>query len=328
VDQIENAELAAAEAREPLPRSVADFRDHPVFALQRHLRRHEVLLPSATSSGTVSTGPRAPLERIYRRRDVRVARSAERWYRLGRQVVAGALPVKWLPKPRVRAGGLFGSRAAADEDDDGDDAFAAGAAGAEQGTPVFTFEQTAAYVAPPVVGGRVPKNRFGNLDVYVPSMVPAGGAHVEDERAARAAHLLGVDYAPALTGFSFRGRQGTAVLRGAVVPAEAEEAVRCVVDALGDLEAEAEADRRTLAALRLWSRMLKGLRIRERIRSAAEDRGEIDDEEDDGEDEEEDEAPADGDEDMDEAPAEARSETTEEYDMLEDDQGGGGFLIE
>ncbi len=119
-----------------------------------------------------------------------------------------------------------------------------------------------------MVRGVVPKNKFGNIEVHVPSMVPAGGAHVADERAARAAFILGVDYSPALTGFSFRGRQGTAVLNGAVVAAEAEEAVRAVVAALGDLEREAEAARRTLAALTMWSRMLKTLRIHDRVLTA------------------------------------------------------------
>lgn len=38
--------------------------------------------------------------------------------------------------------------------------------------------QTEVYVPPPVEDGRVPKNAFGNIDVYVPTMVPRGGAHV------------------------------------------------------------------------------------------------------------------------------------------------------
>ncbi len=29
-----------------------------------------------------------------------------------------------------------------------------------------------------VVQGKVPKNDFGNIDLYVPSMLPAGAAHI------------------------------------------------------------------------------------------------------------------------------------------------------
>ena len=43
-DQIEDTELAAAEAREPMPKNIADFKDHPYYALERHLRRNEVLV--------------------------------------------------------------------------------------------------------------------------------------------------------------------------------------------------------------------------------------------------------------------------------------------
>jgi hypothetical protein len=46
------------------------------------------------------------------------------------------------------------------------------------GTNLYTEDQTEVYAAPPIVNGRVPKNSYGNLDIYVPSMVPPGGAHI------------------------------------------------------------------------------------------------------------------------------------------------------
>ena len=77
LDQIEENELAGVEAREPMPRNVQDFKDHPIYALERQLRRHEVLVPGASPSGTVAAGNRGPLEKIYRRKDVRIARTEE-----------------------------------------------------------------------------------------------------------------------------------------------------------------------------------------------------------------------------------------------------------
>ncbi|KAL1841886.1 hypothetical protein VTJ49DRAFT_6485 [Mycothermus thermophilus] len=211
LDQIELNELAAAEAREPMPRNVADFKDHPVYALERHLRRNEVLVPGAQPSGTVSAGARAgaQLERIYRRSDVRVCRTRERWFRLGRVVKDGQEPVKSIPKRRRRVGRLDDDDGDGNGEDDDDDPDRVGlfADSAPGFTPLYTPEQTELYTPPPVVDGRVPKNRFGNVEVYVPSMIPPGGAHVRHERAAQAAFLLGIDYAPALTGFEFRGRQ-------------------------------------------------------------------------------------------------------------------------
>ncbi|CRK48757.1 hypothetical protein BN1723_016940 [Verticillium longisporum] len=239
-----------------MPRNVADFKDHPIYALERHLRRHEVLKADAQPAGTVSAGSRAPLETIYRRRDVRIARSRDKWYRMGRDVKAMEMPVKFLTRRINTKPGEYV-----------DDGYGGDVRDAE-GTPVFTEEQTEEYRPPPVVRGRVPRNKFGNIDLYVPSMVPKGGVWIADDSedgpsSARAAFILGIDYAPALAGFLFKGRQGTAVLNGVVVAEEYEEAMRAVKAGLSDVEAQQQQDRRATAALRMWKRFLMVLFIRD-----------------------------------------------------------------
>ncbi|RFU76739.1 hypothetical protein TARUN_5542 [Trichoderma arundinaceum] len=306
LDQIEDIELAGVEAREPMPRNVQDFKDHPVYALERHLRRHEVLIPGAMPSGTVAAGARAPLEKVFRRKDVRIARSVEKWIRLGREVKPGEVPAKWLPKrvqkKRYRVEEEEEERQ--HEDADGD-----------AGTPIYTMDQTELYEPPPVRNGRVPKNKFGNIEVYVPSMVPKGGVHIVGEYARRAAYLLGIDCAPALTGFQFKGRQGTAVLNGVVIAKEFEEAVRAAIQGMLDLEQEMEDEKRRYVALKLWRRFLMGLRIRERIWSGVG---------------EEERRQADKVAELEAEARDAESDETEEFDMVvdDDDDGGGGFLVE
>ncbi|TFB06637.1 DNA repair protein rhp41 [Trichoderma ghanense] len=303
LNQIEDIELAGVEAREPMPKNVQDFKDHPVYALERHLRRHEVLAPGAVPSGTVSAGARAPLEKVFRRKDVRIARSAEKWFRLGREVKPLEIPAKWLPK-RVQKR-RFGREEEQEEESNEGDA----------GIPIYTSDQTELYEPPPVRNGRVPKNKFGNIEVYVPSMVPKGGVHIASEYARRAAYLLGIDCAPALTGFQFKGRQGTAVLNGVVVAKENEEAVRAAIQGMVDLEQEMEDDKRRYVALKLWRRFLMGLRIRERIWSGV------------GEEERKE---ADRQAELEAELGGAESDETEEFDMVvdDDDEGGGGFLVE
>jgi xeroderma pigmentosum group C-complementing protein len=164
LDQIEDTEFAALEAREPMPKSVADFKDHPVYALERHLRRNEVLV-NLKEVGKVATGREAggtkKLESVYRRRDVKLVKSADGWYRIGREVKVGEQPVK-IVAPRRQREDL-------EEDADGENG---------AGTALYTFDQTEPYESPPIVNGRVPKNSYGNLDIYVPSMVPRGGVHI------------------------------------------------------------------------------------------------------------------------------------------------------
>ena len=169
LEQIEENELAALEAREPMPRNVADFKDHPYYALERHLRRNEILVGNH-SVGTVAAGRdtgtlgKKRLEHVFRRKDVKIVRSADAWYRLGRDIKMGEQPVKVLaPKqnPSIE-----------NDDEDGEERED------RAGTNLYTEEQTDLYLPPPVVNGRVPKNSFGNLEIYVPTMVPSGGVHI------------------------------------------------------------------------------------------------------------------------------------------------------
>lgn len=265
LDQIEDIELNAAEAREPMPRNVQDFKDHPIYALERHLRRHEILIPGAKVVGTISAGSKSSLEKIYRRNEVRLTKSPDKWYRMGREIKPGEEPVKILPKRKTPKRRRRFQHLNSDSPDSSDDDDPVLGPDPGKGVPHFTLEQTQLYVPPPVVGGRVPKNKFKNIEVYVPSMVPAGGFHVKHARARHAAHLLGVDYAPALQGFEFKGRQGTAVYNGVVIPVEAVEAVRAVITGFSDMEAQMEEDRRSRRALEMWRSWTRTLTIRRRL---------------------------------------------------------------
>ena len=87
-DQIEDSELAAKEAIEPMPKNVLDFKNHPYYALERHLKRSEVVHPKR-EVGKVAvgrSGGNQVLEPVFRRRDIQVVRSGDSWFRLGREI--------------------------------------------------------------------------------------------------------------------------------------------------------------------------------------------------------------------------------------------------
>lgn len=88
---------------------------------------------------------------------------------------------------------------------------------------------------------------------------------ITDPEASRAARLLSLDYADAVTGFEFRGRHGTAVTKGIVAAAEYQEAIEAVIEGLRDEQAQAEEEMRSLLALRMWKKFMVGLRIKERV---------------------------------------------------------------
>jgi xeroderma pigmentosum group C-complementing protein len=252
-EQVEDAELAQREAREGLPGNVLDFKDHPYYALERQLKRHEVIHPKR-EVGKVNAGTAAKprMEAVFRRQDVLGCKSADKWFRVGRQVKEGEQPVKRVPARRPRQ-----ARSLSGDAEDGEEAL----------TPLYALFQTTEYVPQPVVSGRVPRNAYGNLDIYVPSMVPAGGAHVRHSLAREAARILRIDCVDAVTGFQFKGRQGTAITDGVIVAVEFADAVRAILEGMEDEKTEEESRVRSAVALRMWKKFLVGLRIQERVRT-------------------------------------------------------------
>ncbi|KAI2726189.1 hypothetical protein CBS147332_3076 [Penicillium roqueforti] len=257
-DAAEISELTSKSAAEPMPRNIQDFKDHPIYALERHVRRNEVIHPKRII-GHVGLGKSVARsetsEPVYRRADLHIVRSSDKWYRLGRDVRVGEQPLKRVAVSRNKAGSLS-------DDEDGNES---------QETTLYAEFQTEIYVPPPVVQGRIPKNAYGNLDVYVPSMVPSGGVHIKRPEAVRAARILGIDYADAVTGFDFRGRRGTAVFGGIVIAVEYQEALEEVLRGLEDERRHAALEARTAEALRFWRLFLVKLRIAERVKEYASD---------------------------------------------------------
>lgn len=61
-----------------------DFKDHPYYAIERHLKHNEVIHPKR-EVGKLTIG-KGSAEPIYRRIDVQLVRSADKWYRSGREL--------------------------------------------------------------------------------------------------------------------------------------------------------------------------------------------------------------------------------------------------
>lgn len=79
---------------EAMPTTMAGFKDHPLYALARHLKRDEVVDPP------VEIG-KFRGESVYLRGNVLQLKTAENWMRQGRTVVAGAQPLKWVKQRAV-----------------------------------------------------------------------------------------------------------------------------------------------------------------------------------------------------------------------------------
>ncbi|KAF3277330.1 hypothetical protein TWF970_005256 [Orbilia oligospora] len=254
-DQFEDGLMNDRVLREGIPKSLAAMKNHPVFAIEEQLRQNEVIHPK-NACGTMAGKNKKPTP-VYRRQDVKQVKSATQWYMLGREIKAGEQPLKHKKARKAR-------RAPDPDDMDLDEMEDMD----EMDTGMYAHFQTITYQPEPCIGPVVPKNAYGNIDLYVPSMLPEGGVHIPHKLARVAANFLGLErfVADAVTGFDFRnGGKSTPVINGIVAGVECEEGIWEMIEYI-EKEQEEEADEvRRLTALNLWRKFLVGLRIKERV---------------------------------------------------------------
>lgn len=131
--------------------------------------------------------------------------------------------------------------------------------------PLYSQLQTELYIPPPVIDGIVPKNNYGNIDIYVPSMVPSGGVHIIRPSIALAADFAGIDYAEAVTGFDFARNKASARVNGIVVAKENVDGLLEVWEGMMERVKEEEERLRRKGVLERWQRFFIKLGIKQRL---------------------------------------------------------------
>lgn len=132
-------------------------------------------------------------------------------------------------------------------------------------TALYSELQTELYIPPPVENGIVPKNIYGNIDVYTPPMVPAGGAHIIRPSIAHAAHFAGIDYAEAVTGFDFVRNKANARVNGIVVAQENVEGLLSVWEGMMERVMDEEERLRVKGIMERWRKFFLGMQIKGRL---------------------------------------------------------------
>ncbi|KAJ1969368.1 hypothetical protein IWQ62_000674 [Dispira parvispora] len=226
-DEAEEIELGQVEIQDAMPTSYVGFKNHPHFALERQLKQNECIYPRSPTLGCFRGEP------IYPRQHVHGLKSSQHWYREGRVIQSDEEPIKYVS-----------SRFVKDPPSE--------ATGSSAKVGLYGIWQTELYQAPVVTDGQVPKNSFGHVDLFVASMLPPGSAHVPLPGTAAIAKKLGIDYAPAVIGFSFAYGKCKPQILGIVVPQESEIII-------------IEEKERQLKMLSYWRRLIVGVGVRSRL---------------------------------------------------------------
>ncbi|KAJ2616889.1 hypothetical protein GGF44_005883, partial [Coemansia sp. RSA 1694] len=242
-DEREDEDMERRARLSAIPKRIADFSKSPYYVLQRNLRQNEIIYPTQPVVGVIKG------EFVYLRENVCVLRTQHAWMREGRQVKAGQVAAKQIKQRTVTARSKLAAEAME-------------ASGIEPTADLYGEWQTELFQPPPVRNGRVPRNEFGNVNLFTDSMLPVGAAYVPSASAKRVCKELGIDAADAVVGFDFRRGQSLPVIQGVVIPAEAFD---LIADALREdrhVAAEKKLAELEKRAVKHWRRMLVALRVR------------------------------------------------------------------
>ena len=235
---LEDKQLMGVQLSLPLPSTLSHYKFNPIYTLERDLLKYQAIYPSnAPVAGSFRE------ERVYYKENVAELHTRENWLKEGRVIVKGSVVYK-LARGRTKPG-----------------------ADAEQERKIELFGkwQTEIYVPPPVVDGKIPKNEFGNVELFQEFMLPAGAAHVDIPGGANVARKLGIDYALAMVGWEFHGIACHPVFKGVVVAAENEQDLLDAWRAGEEAKKEKERVVKERKVFDRWRQVIRSALIKQRV---------------------------------------------------------------
>jgi hypothetical protein len=249
----EDAALRRAAARPgPMPKTLAAFAVHPVYALESQLKQDEAVAPGASSVGFFKGA------RVFQRSSVSRLLSADEWRRLhGRVVLPEALsrPERLLPRPETVSSGTS----------------LVSSPFPPPPMPVFGLWQTEPFAPPPFTGGPLPRNLHGNFELWNgnEAALPKGLLYVSHPRAKKLAIANGIDAVDVIVGFEKRGIRSFPRMLGVVVSNLKKDGEKLTQICLKDNQARAEkAEAKRLKGIYLkWRALIRGMLIRSRIQN-------------------------------------------------------------
>ncbi|XP_076972538.1 DNA repair protein complementing XP-C cells isoform X2 [Tamandua tetradactyla] len=241
----EELEFQVKHLDQPLPTTIGIYKNHPLYALKRHLLKYEAIYPETAAILGYCRG-----EAVYSRDCVHTLHSRDTWLKQARVVKLGEVPYKMVKGYSNRA---RKARLAEPQLQDQND------------LGLFGHWQTEEYQPPVAVDGRVPRNEFGNVYLFLPCMMPVGCVQLKLPNLNRVARKLDIDCVQAITGFDFHGGYSHPVTDGYVVCEEFKDVLLTAWENEQALIEKKEKEKMEKRALGHWKLLVKGLLIRERL---------------------------------------------------------------
>ncbi|XP_025948875.2 DNA repair protein complementing XP-C cells isoform X1 [Dromaius novaehollandiae] len=245
-DKKEEREFQVKLQDQPLPTAIGEYKNHPLYALRRHLLKYEAIYPESAAILGYCRG-----EAVYSRDCVHTLHSKDTWLKQARVVRIGEVPYKMVKGFSNQA---RKARLAEPANRDKED------------LALFGLWQTEEFQPPVAVDGKVPRNEYGNVYLFLPSMLPIGCVQLRLPNLNRVARKLDIDCVQAISGFDFHGGYSHPVTDGYIVCEEYKEVLVAAWENEQAKIEKKEKEKREKRALGNWKLLTKGLLIRERLK--------------------------------------------------------------
>ncbi|XP_041973030.1 DNA repair protein complementing XP-C cells homolog [Aricia agestis] len=242
-DREEDERLERMQLEAPLPKAISEYKNHPLYALARHLLKFEAIYPPDAATLGFVRG-----EAVYARNCVYVCRSRDTWLKEAKVVRLGEKPYK-VVKARPKWDRLSNKLIT------------------DKPLEVFGPWQVQDYEPPTAENGIVPRNAYGNVELFKDCMLPKGTVHIKLPGLNRVAKKLNIDCAPAMTGFDFNGGWSHPVYDGFVVCKEFEEIITEAWAKDQEDQERREIEKFEARVYGNWKRLIKGMLIKERLKA-------------------------------------------------------------
>ena len=243
-DKVEESEFDEKMSSTPLPNKISEYKNHPLYVIKKDLLKFQGIYPSdAPPLGFIRGEP------VYARECVQLLRSRETWLRFARTVRVGETAYK-VVKSRPKW-----------------DKYAKNW---KRDLPLELFGewQTEPYDPPEAKDGKVPRNGYGNIDLFQPCMLPKGCVHLQLPGLVRIANKLKIDCVPAIVAFDNNngGLGSHPVTDGFVVCKEFEEVLIAAWEEEQEIAQQRQIEKKEKRIFDNWRKLIKGLLIKEKVR--------------------------------------------------------------
>ncbi|XP_050068549.1 DNA repair protein complementing XP-C cells-like [Anopheles maculipalpis] len=230
----EQLEFRQLKLRAPRPITIAQCKNHPSYCLRRHLQKFQAIYPpDAPPLGFVQGEP------LFARECVHTLHSREVWLRHAKVIRLYEQPYK-IVRTKLK-------RQPADLE-------------------LFGYWQTEEYIPPEPVNGIVPRNAYGNIEIFKECMLPKGTVHLKHYGLSYICRKLGIDYAVAVVGFGVHAGGNHPVFDGIVICEEHRDRLLEAWQRHQDEVAQKKIEKRQTAVLKNWEKLVKGLLVRRKLK--------------------------------------------------------------